>query len=240
MAAKPGSAGGAAPPPAAPAPPPVLEKKTLAESRFLRFVNVDYARPGDNAKSSWQYVERTTRRGDVDAVNIFAVLKKKDGNHQVLVVKQYRPPMGKHTIELPAGLVDKDESPQTAALRELKEETGYVGTFIGATGQQALSPGLTNENMCVTAGGGGNMTRMLPLSCCSWSCSRRRTLRSRRKRSCHSAAALRASFNWPALDSSCRLILVSHCSCGAAAGACAGKRACAHSVRDTGGRMLRL
>ncbi|PNW71525.1 hypothetical protein CHLRE_16g657964v5 [Chlamydomonas reinhardtii] len=46
------------------------------------------------------------------AVNIFAVLKKKDGNHQVLVVKQYRPPMGKHTIELPAGLVDKDESPQ--------------------------------------------------------------------------------------------------------------------------------
>ncbi|KAG2451773.1 hypothetical protein HYH02_003552 [Chlamydomonas schloesseri] len=150
MAAKPGSAGGAAAvpaPPVAPTPPPVLEKKTLAESRFLRFVNVDYARPGDNAKSSWQYVERTTRRGDVDAVNIFAVLKKKDGNHLVLVVKQYRPPMGKHTIELPAGLVDKDESPQTAALRELKEETGYVGTFIGATGQQALSPGLTNENM---------------------------------------------------------------------------------------------
>ncbi|KAG2485790.1 hypothetical protein HYH03_015501 [Edaphochlamys debaryana] len=142
--AKPPSAGGAPTPSPSPA---VLEKKTLAESRFLRFVNVEYNRPGDNAKSSWQYVERTTRRGEVDAVNIFAILKRKDGNHQVLVVKQYRPPLGKYTVELPAGLVDKDESPQVAALRELKEETGYVGSFIGATGQQFLSPGLTNENM---------------------------------------------------------------------------------------------
>ncbi|GIL87175.1 hypothetical protein Vretifemale_15274 [Volvox reticuliferus] len=100
-----------------------------------------------NTQVSWQYVERTTRKGDVDAVNIFAILKKKDGNHVVLVVKQYRPPLGKYTIELPAGLVDNNESPKEAALRELKEETGYVGQFVGSTGQQFLSPGLTNENM---------------------------------------------------------------------------------------------
>lgn len=37
------------------------------------------------------------------AVNIFAILKSKDGNHRVLVVKQYRPPLKKYTIELPAG-----------------------------------------------------------------------------------------------------------------------------------------
>lgn len=38
-------------------------------------------------------------------------------------------------------------SVQTCALRELKEETGYVGKVIGSTGRQYLSPGLTNENL---------------------------------------------------------------------------------------------
>ena len=36
---------------------------------------------------------------------------------------------------------------QEAALRELKEETGYTGTVVGTSGRQYLSPGLTNENI---------------------------------------------------------------------------------------------
>jgi 8-oxo-dGTP pyrophosphatase MutT (NUDIX family) len=36
---------------------------------------------------------------------------------------------------------------QEAALRELKEETGYVGKVVGVSGRQYLSPGLTNENI---------------------------------------------------------------------------------------------
>lgn len=41
--------------------------------------------------------------------------------------KQYRPPLDKIVIEVPAGLVDAGESAEQAAVRELKEETGYVG-----------------------------------------------------------------------------------------------------------------
>jgi len=41
--------------------------------------------------------------------------------------KQFRPPVGKVCIEIPAGLIDEGETPEEAAVRELREETGYVG-----------------------------------------------------------------------------------------------------------------
>jgi len=42
-------------------------------------------------------------------------------------ILQYRPPIQSICVELPAGLIDKGESPETSALRELYEETGYGG-----------------------------------------------------------------------------------------------------------------
>ena len=63
---------------------------------------------------------RTTRRsgGGPDAVAILALLKCSDGETETLLVTQFRPPVKTTTIELPAGLIDADESPEAAALRE--------------------------------------------------------------------------------------------------------------------------
>ena len=57
---------------------------------------------------------------------------------RVLAVRQYRPALERYTVELPSGLVDGDENPETAARRELLEETGYEAGEMQALG--AMTP----------------------------------------------------------------------------------------------------
>jgi ADP-ribose pyrophosphatase len=73
-------------------------------------------------KGKWEYVSRS--RGIKAAV----ILAVEDGH--VLLVEQYRVPLGRNCIELPAGLIGDEtegEDPLEAAGRELEEETGYRG-----------------------------------------------------------------------------------------------------------------
>ena len=80
----------------------------------------------------------------------FPLLKKFGSNViQTVLVKQYRPPLDAFTIELPAGLIDAGETPQQCAIRELKEETGYIAKLSDCqlSGTLPLSPGLSNESV---------------------------------------------------------------------------------------------
>ena len=89
---------------------------------------------------TWEYVGRT--RG-IHAAVILAVV---DGD--VLLVEQYRVPLGGPCLELPAGLVgDKEEGEEIeiAAARELEEETGYRPERIETIGRFASSPGMVSE-----------------------------------------------------------------------------------------------
>jgi ADP-ribose pyrophosphatase len=68
-----------------------------------------------------------------------------DLDGQVLLVRQPRPVVGTHLLELPAGLVDPGEEPIDTARRELEEETGYAAQRLEPLVSFYTSPGFTNE-----------------------------------------------------------------------------------------------
>lgn len=87
-----------------------------------------------------------------DAVAVVAKATSKSSSNtidgtEVLIIKQFRPPVGRHVLELPAGLIDAGETPGQAAIRELKEECGYIGTVSSVSPLVYNDPGITNANM---------------------------------------------------------------------------------------------
>ena len=95
-------------------------------------------------RGRWEYVSRS--RG-IRAAVILAV----DEDDHVLLVEQYRVPLGQTCIELPAGLIgdddgSPDEDPLAAAGRELVEETGYEAATLEDMGTYFSSPGMVSES----------------------------------------------------------------------------------------------
>lgn len=108
--------------------------ETMWEGRFITA----------KKQGRWEYVSRA--RG-IRAAVILAV----DAQDHVILVDQYRVPLGKRCIELPAGLVGDDEgSPDEdasiAAARELEEETGYRAGRMEKVGEFFSSPGMVSES----------------------------------------------------------------------------------------------
>ena len=65
----------------------------------------------------------------------------------IILIKQYRPIIGKWLIELPAGTIEEGESTDSTALRELEEEVGYKAGKIQKILSFYVSPGVTTEVM---------------------------------------------------------------------------------------------
>ena len=126
-----------------------IEKKT--KNRFLNFYEMEVA--ARNGSTFPYYVssraeevdqlKAVTHRNDPDGVILYGVYgEEKD---KVVLIRQYRYPLGDYVYEFPAGLVEPGEDMLSAATREMHEETGL--TFTPKEGGSYSRPFFTTIGM---------------------------------------------------------------------------------------------
>ncbi|MEC1625005.1 ADP-ribose pyrophosphatase [Bacillus mojavensis] len=116
-----------------------LEEKTIAKEQIFSGKVIDL------------YVEdvelpngKTSKREIVKHPGAVAVLAVTDEG-KIILVKQFRKPLERTIVEIPAGKLEKGEEPEYTALRELEEETGYTAKKLTKMTAFYTSPGFANE-----------------------------------------------------------------------------------------------
>ncbi len=109
-----------------------LSAKTVWNGEYIEVVK----------DGTWEYVNRARGLG---AAVIIAVTD----DDELVLIEEYRVPLGRYCLGFPAGIVGDDiagEDPAESARRELEEETGYRAAHMDAIADFASSPGLTSES----------------------------------------------------------------------------------------------
>ncbi len=123
----------------------IFEEKKISSEMIYRGAILNVRRDKVAAVRGEAYREIVEHNG---AVAMVAVTD--EGN--VIMVRQYRYACGEAVLEIPAGKIDKDEtSPMLAAVRELREETGYTAENIKLLGRINTSVGYSEEVIYIYA-----------------------------------------------------------------------------------------
>lgn len=112
----------------------VLSSKKIFDGKILN-LRLDTIMTKDGKLAQREVVEHRS------AVVVIPI----DDDENVILVKQYRHPVGLDLLEAPAGMVEDGEEPDAAAMRELREETGYASRNLRLLGGFWSSPGFTDE-----------------------------------------------------------------------------------------------
>jgi ADP-ribose pyrophosphatase len=111
-----------------------LDTRRIYDGRILN-LRVDSVKLPDGRISSREVVEHV----------VAVVILAENDRGEILMIKQFRYPVGEVVIELPAGIVEPGEEYCDAAVRELQEETGWKPAKLEKIGEFYTSPGFCSE-----------------------------------------------------------------------------------------------
>lgn len=111
-----------------------LKRNTIFEGRIVKLY-VDEVQLPDGKTSTREIVEHP------GAVAVIAITDE----GKLVLVEQFRKPLERTLVEIPAGLIEEGEDPQETAKRELGEETGYTCRSIKYVTSFYTSPGFCDE-----------------------------------------------------------------------------------------------
>lgn len=114
----------------------IIKRYKVFDGKYSNFYITEFE-DKNGSLQKWEFLERAN---DTKAVVVNAYHKDK-----IILVKQFRYPINMFSIEFPAGLIDKGETPETTAVRELLEETGYRGKITSVSPPLCTSAGITSE-----------------------------------------------------------------------------------------------
>ena len=117
----------------------IISSREVYKCKLFRVTEEDAVDP----KTGFEIKRSVVRHGGS------AVMMAVDEKKRVLLVRQYRLPVGRYLWELPAGRLDPGEKPLQAARRELAEETGYRARKWSTLVSFYASPGYVGERMTV-------------------------------------------------------------------------------------------
>lgn len=116
----------------------ILNRETVYQGRAFNVQKVHLQLPNEKRRQ-YDLVEHA------DSVSILPI----DTEGNILFVSQYRLGADQELLELPAGLIDPEEDPLTAAQREIREETGFACNHMQLLGDFYLAAGYSSEHMYV-------------------------------------------------------------------------------------------
>lgn len=115
-----------------------ISKESIYKGKIIEVEKHKVSLPNDETA----YREVVKHNG---AVAICALTPKQE----VILVKQYRKALEQELLEIPAGKLEPGEDRESAAMRELEEETGYKAKKLTLIGEVYGTPGFSNEKISV-------------------------------------------------------------------------------------------
>ncbi|MBU5454143.1 NUDIX hydrolase [Caproiciproducens sp. MSJ-32] len=139
----------------------ITKINTLAQTKFLNLYEAEYINKlGENKKwtiASRKDIEEINDKffkGKKDKIDAVVIIPRHIEENKLVIIKQFRVPINDFVIELPAGLIDGNETFEEAVRRELKEETGLdlVDIDYDKTIQKTYaSVGMTDESFALVS-----------------------------------------------------------------------------------------